>query len=98
MVPDCLSRIGDVNTVVTHAGDPSAWYDELWDKIKQDGDNFPDFRLQNGKIYKNCLFTDPLGIRSHRWKEVVRNPLRKEIIRRFHDLPTAAHLGFDHLG
>lgn len=96
VVPDCLSRIGDVNVVSTDdVSVPDAWYDDLLGKIQEDGDNFPDFRLQDGKIYKNCLVTDPLGIRGHRWKEVVRGPLRKEIIRRFHDLPTAAHLGFD---
>lgn len=46
-------------------------------------------------MFKHCFAKDELGIRSPRWKEVLPELRRQEIIRRFHDLPTAAHLGYD---
>lgn len=97
VVPDCLSRIGMVNAVTadSQAQQVDTWYEELMKNVEQDKDQYPDFRILNGGLYKNCVTADEMGIRTHRWKRVVPVAMRHDILRRFHDLPTAAHLGYD---
>ncbi|XP_055585046.1 uncharacterized protein LOC129737905 [Uranotaenia lowii] len=96
VVSDCLSRIELNNTVATVQLDTSdQWYNELLEKVTADADSFPDFRIIGGVLYKNCAMVEETGGRSHRWKQVVPGPARTDLIRRFHDIPTAAHLGFE---
>jgi len=93
VVPDALSRI--VDTVV-FAVDPCTdpWYKRLLERVKNEADKFPDFRIVGDELYKNCLAQDEVGVKVHRWKKVVPTDERKEVIRKCHDDPAAAHLGF----
>lgn len=96
VVPDCLSRIGYVNIVTdtaTAMTDP--WYLDLLQKVRRESDKYPDFKVLDGKLFKNCQVKDEKGMRTHRWKEVVAAGQRQDLLRRFHDLPTAAHLGHE---
>lgn len=96
VVPDCLSRVGEVNAISsTDASDADPWYDQLREEVTAEREKYPDFKVVNGKLFKNCFTKDELGVRSARWKEVLPEARRQEMIRRFHDLPTAAHLGYD---
>lgn len=92
-VPDALSRI--VSTMVFSLGsskDP--WYEKIVERAKENEAKFPDFRLINDELYKNCSSKDETGIAVHKWKKVVPMEERIECIRRFHDTESAAHLGF----
>ena len=93
VVPDALSRI--VMSMTTSGVDSNdAWYKALRKRVHDNTDNFPDFRLTGQELFKNCLGKDEMGNTIHHWKRVVPQEERVEIIRRFHDSPTAAHLGF----
>lgn len=94
IVPDCLSRIEVVNVVSTSlSSDP--WFDKLVSEIQADKNKFPDFRIAGEHLYKNCVTKDEVGGKYHRWKRVVPTHRRREIMHRFHDVPTAAHLGYE---
>lgn len=94
IVPDCLSRIEIVNTVsASTATDP--WFDRLVKEVRENNDRYPDFKIVGENLYKNCIVKDELGSKCHRWKKVVPTHLRQDLIHRFHDVPTAAHLGCD---
>lgn len=96
IVPDCLSRPGEISFIwddVTEATAP--WYNQIREKVKLERDKYPDFKLIDQRLFKKCMIRDETGTRSIRWKEVVPENNRKEGIRRYHDLPTAAHLGHD---
>lgn len=96
VVPDCLSRPGEVSVISNDTTEnPDQWYDELRQQVEKGGGKYPDFKVLDGKLFKNCMAKDENGNRSTRWKEVVPGTQRQELIRRFHDLPTAAHLGYD---
>lgn len=96
VVPDCLSRIGEISTITEGtATTADKWYTNLLKKVEEDGDSYPNFRILGGVLYKNCMATDETGIRTPRWKRVVPDSQRLDLLRRFHDLPTAAHLGYD---
>lgn len=92
-VPDALSRI-IASTVFSSGGSKDAWYQKIVDKVKEDGDTYPDFRIINDELYKNCSCREETGNRIHKWKKVVPEEDRLECIRRFHDAESAAHLGF----
>lgn len=97
VVPDYLSRIGAASaiTIDLSSNNIDLWYDKLRKNVGENENKYPDFRVVKGLLYKNYLVSDESGARSHRWKQVVPNAWRQDIIRRFHDLPTAAHLGYD---
>jgi len=67
------------------------WYRRMLVGVKNRPADFPDFRLQNGKLYRHVL---------HDFREVSTLSNngssacpRKEIMQRHHDDPTAGHLG-----
>lgn len=94
VVPDCLSRIEAVcatTSVTSRMHD--LWYNQLLEQVLADADKYPDIRIVAGNLYKNCVITDDTGGKAHRWKKIVPEAERKELIHRFYDIPTAAHLG-----
>lgn len=96
VVPDCLSRPGEISAITDDSAQNSdPWFEDLQQRVKTEGKKYSDFKIVQGKVFKNCMMTDEFGNRNTRWKEVVPESQRQDIIRRFHDLPTAAHLGFD---
>lgn len=66
----------------------------MTNRVTQEGDKYPDFRIADGDLYKNCLYTNEIGITEHKCKCVVLSEDRVDVIRRFHDATTAAHLSF----
>lgn len=92
-VPDALSRIL-ATTVFSSNNSENSWYQKIVDRVKENGDSFPDFRLINDELYKNCTCKNDIGVTVHKWKKVV--PLEERIvcIKKFHDADSAAHLGF----
>ncbi|XP_062713751.1 uncharacterized protein LOC134290601 [Aedes albopictus] len=93
VVPDALSRtVAEAVFTVDQVLDP--WYRKLVDRVKSEGDKFPDFRIANDTLFKNCRCKDEVGAVYHKWKQVVPKEERFQLIRRFHDEPAAAHLGF----
>lgn len=93
VVPDALSRtVATTVFSVDMVTDP--WYKQLVERIKHEGDQFPDFRIANDTLFKNCRCKDETGAVLHKWKQVVPKEERTRLISRYHDEPAAAHLGF----
>lgn len=92
-VPDALSRIV-ASTVLTTSEVQDTWYLRLRENVQNDSDKYPDFRIVNDELYKNCRVKNEEGLTEHQWKKVVPSEERTAMIERFHDGPTAAHLGF----
>lgn len=92
VVPDALSRIISVATFSLN-DTKDAWYKDMTERVKKKPASFPEFRLVNDELYKNCRGTDETGALIHRWRKAVPQEQRKEILQRFHDAPAAAHLG-----
>ena len=93
VVPDALSRIV-AEAVFTLDQTQDQWYKRLIEKVRNEHDKFPDFRIANEALFKNCRCKDEVGAVFHKWKQVVPKDERLQLIRRFHDEPTAGHLGF----
>lgn len=93
VVPDALSRIV-ASTVFAQDQSEDSWYARLRKNVEKQPDKFPDFRMVNGEVFKNCRGTDELGNTGHKWKKVVPLKERAEVMSRFHDSATGAHLGF----
>lgn len=93
VVPDALSRIATAK-VFTIDSTTDNWYQRLSERVRKNQDDFPDFRIINDELYKNCSCKNELGLRIHTWKKVVPESKRAETIQEFHDRPSAAHLGF----
>lgn len=93
VVPDALSRIVATMSFSADTCDDS-WYKRLLLSVEKKPDKFPDFRKVAGELFKNCRVRDELRNTAHKWKKVVPKTERTEIMRRFHDSTTGAHLGF----
>lgn len=95
VVPDALSRllpvsaINNVNTSQTVADD---WYDRLFKLCQDNPTNVPNYQIKDGKMYRYSKGKYSLTSEFD-WKEVVRKDRRESLIREYHSVPTAAHLG-----
>lgn len=87
VVPDALSRSLDEISVAT-----SRWYCDLLGKIEANPENFPDFKIENGAIYKYVKQTSELGDYIYNWKAVVPPEERIKVLKIEHD--EAAHQGY----
>ena len=93
IVPDALSRIANL-TFVANKDTVDDWYTRMVNKAEQEPEKYPDFRLVSGELFKNCKCRDETGVTTHKWKKAVPLANRLDVIKRFHDMPSAAHLGF----
>lgn len=93
VVPDALSRIVASLVFAVKATNDS-WYKRLKQSVAKQPDKFPDFKVSNSELYKNCHCKDELGNTVHKWKKVVPLSERADVISKFHDSVTGAHLGF----
>lgn len=91
VVPDALSRCFDLNSVVQLQ---DKWYSSLFTKITDSPSDHPEFRIENGRLYKNCRIKNPLGVIEHKWKLVVPREDREDLLRKYHNEPVAGHFGF----
>jgi transposase InsO family protein len=92
VVADALSRsIFQIDQIETNE---DKWYNNLSEKIEKMAEKFPDFKSNNGKIYKKCRLRDELGTVSYQWKVVVPKHERNLILQKYHDDPLASHFGY----
>jgi len=92
-VADALSR----QPVTAAANTPRkcGWYHRLLRAVQEAPQEYPDFEIRNGKLYRHVLHT--LDFQETpaegQWKECVAKDRRPEILRANHDEATAGHLG-----
>lgn len=99
IIPDALSR-EPLQTCIDENDDtlfcallnyePCKWISKLIQKIKECPDQYPDYRIVDGQLFRH------LG--SHKlcdsdWKLCVPQPLRLQVMRECHDQVTSGHLG-----
>lgn len=69
------------------------WYNKMTENIEANPDDYPRWKIQDNKIYKKITDRHHFPNPAYEWKLVVPNKLRPEILKQFHDEPTAGHLG-----
>ncbi|KMQ86825.1 reverse ribonuclease integrase [Lasius niger] len=71
------------------------WYQRLLEEVNRDPARRPDYRVTDGRLLRHLLHS--LDFKEHlterQWKECVPQEQRTAIIHRYHDAPTAGHLG-----
>ncbi|KMQ82395.1 reverse ribonuclease integrase, partial [Lasius niger] len=71
------------------------WYRRLLEEVNREPEQHPDYRIENGRLLRHVLHS--LDFKEHpadqQWKECVPREQRATVIRRYHDAPTAGHLG-----
>ncbi|XP_055604681.1 uncharacterized protein LOC129752916 [Uranotaenia lowii] len=89
VVADALSRC----VAVVTAAPTSEWYDELIKKVSDQPDNYVDFQVMDGALYK--FVSTPIQPYDHRfeWKLVVPPEKRKAVLKECHD--DLMHIGTD---
>jgi len=91
-VADALSR--HPATCATKRQECS-WYRRIFDGVQHDPAAHPDYRIEDGKLYRliyhSLHFKDTAA--DEQWKRCLPKEARKEILREYHDAPTAGHLG-----
>ncbi|KAK9729461.1 RNase H-like domain found in reverse transcriptase [Popillia japonica] len=94
VVADALSRTNNEVAVLDLSSlKTDRWYRDMVAKVKENPEKFPSFRVENNYLYKHILSRNPLGGNLSDWKIVVPTPHRGEILHKYHDAETAAHLG-----
>lgn len=97
-VPDALSRSVPVLDACKVENEmvypPCAWYLRMLQKIRNAPERFPDWRIEEEKLYRYQK-TTTVGLCSDelQWKRVVPRSERKAILSKMHDAPTSGHLG-----
>ncbi|KMQ90703.1 reverse ribonuclease integrase [Lasius niger] len=71
------------------------WYRRLYDEISRDPDSRLDYRIEDGRLRRHVLhslnFKEDLA--ANQWKECIPKERRNELLQRYHNAPTAGHLG-----
>ncbi|MEI3777136.1 RNase H-like domain-containing protein [Pectobacterium brasiliense] len=89
-LPDALSRIKI--ELIEHNSIKDPWYLHLIKSVENNPKNYPNFTLDNGKLYR--LSKNKYNLTSEfNWKLVIPEEDRLEILKKCHDHPTSAHLG-----
>lgn len=94
VVPDALSRApAQISTLKVVDADREPWYLQLLNKIAAHAESYPNFKEEDGLIYKYVANKHNLVSNLIEWKLVVPKKYRSELLRECHDDPTSAHLG-----
>ncbi|KMQ86699.1 reverse ribonuclease integrase [Lasius niger] len=71
------------------------WYRRIYDAVDREPAAHPDYRIEENKLYRHVLHS--LDFKEHpteeQWKTCVPRENREEVMQRYHDAPTAGHLG-----
>lgn len=105
LVPDALSRIPysspDINLpeaklslLSTDNSSLDPWYISLRDKIQNEPDKYPQWRVKNEKVYKFISSNKSHIFNKREWKILVPKCQRNKVIDSCHIPPTSAHFGF----
>lgn len=95
-VPDALSRVATLNeTVQPEEVETDTWLAAAKRKIIEDPEAHPDYRLENGKLWRFETAELELGERVFRWKEYVSPDNRKQIVKQLHQ--ELNHVGWQKL-
>ncbi|KAK9887659.1 hypothetical protein WA026_023780 [Henosepilachna vigintioctopunctata] len=95
-VPDSLSRIPEaLETAVLDLSTlkPDRWYRNMLSKVSENKHLYPDFKVVGNVLYKHVLCRSKFLDQGTEWKIVVPTSNRSEILQKYHDEPTAGHLG-----
>lgn len=90
IVPDALSRIPEVSCVQETV--KCEWYDPLIKSVFDNPDKYPDFKIDQGELFKKVKFYKD-KVEDNMWKLCVRKPERNRVLQECHSTPTAGHLG-----
>lgn len=104
IVPDALSRLHESEIYSIEDVGPevdlespeflSSSYIKLKNKFLENSQNFPDVKVVDHYIYTRLKFsTGNEDLDRNNWKLWIPEGLRKDILKRFHNSPTAAHGG-----
>lgn len=92
MVADALSRQPETCAIDRQ---PCRWYHRKIDAVRERPNQHPEYRVQEGHLYRHILHD--LDLKEvpveTQWKRCVSREQRLEILRQYHDAPTAGHLG-----
>lgn len=89
IVPDALSRSISAMSASTR----SSWFVNLREKIIKNPDKFPDFKIENGQIWKFVSTPMVPGDSRFEWKQIPPPEKKKDILLKEHD--QALHMGFE---
>lgn len=88
IVPDALSRsVAQVND------SPSSWYENMKAKVMASPDNYVDFRVEDGQLYKFISVRDSPHDSNYEWKLIPRQSDIPTILQQCHD--SCFHPGYD---
>lgn len=90
IVPDFLSRYVEEIGVVD---DGDTEYDDFFQRIVDDPDQFPDFRIEGTNLYKHVRVIGEEGGFYFTWRLYLRKSQRVEIIKKVHE-SILCHLGY----
>lgn len=88
IVPDFLSR--NVAAINIPNLTPDQWYLNMVNKVVENPENFPHFRVNEGRLYKHIPSAVP---NIPEWKLVIPTVNREEVLKACHDMATSAHMG-----
>ncbi|XP_055613075.1 uncharacterized protein LOC129759617 [Uranotaenia lowii] len=88
VVPDALSR-----SIAAIDGSPTTWYDSMMGKVVSKPDEFVDFRVENGNLYKYISVPDFPHDSNFEWKLIPRTEDIPRIIEESHI--TSFHSGYE---
>lgn len=90
VVADYLSR----HVCSTVGISTDKWYAQLLEDVKKDPDKYSEYKIDDGRLFRYMKYKTPLGTYAFRWRCCLPSSERKGIMQKYHDEPTAAHLGF----
>lgn len=94
VISDALSRsFPDISVIDVTTFKPDTWYTAMIDKVNNNPESFPTFKVENNVLYKHVFSPNPISSNLSNWKIVVPNPNRIDVLKTFHDDQTSAHLG-----
>lgn len=94
VVPDALSRAPlQVNFLELVDEDLDQWYKKMLREVREHSEKYPDWRIENGRLYKFVPNKHNIISNLIEWKKVIPTSRRNDLMQRFHDDPISAHLG-----